>query len=137
MREAQPREKKYRFGSELRESITIAEIGKKVMNMPVSLIFGEILVVSPDLAAHFSEQAPDRPIENTTNTTNTANTANTTNTHCPQRKSTQSSHVPFMPVLLIAQKSFSPRKAFDLEINLMPHRTFEKLNISIDSDVTG
>jgi hypothetical protein len=65
MREAQPKERKYRLGSELREAIPIDDIAEKIMNTSINLSLKEILAASVDLAAHFSEQARKRrrPIE--------------------------------------------------------------------------
>ena len=57
MRDAPTKERRFRLASDLRETITIAEIGEKIMQMPISLTFGEVFVASPDLAAHFADQA--------------------------------------------------------------------------------
>jgi hypothetical protein len=124
--------------SELRESITIAEIGEKVMNMPISLTFGEILAASPDLAAHFSEQARKRrrPIETTSGyTTNTANTIAAAQVNSIIRRPLYA--YPSGRVKVILEDTLKVEALCDdgSEINLMPHRTFEKLNIPIDSDV--
>jgi outer membrane biosynthesis protein TonB len=149
MREAQPREKKYRLGSELRESITIEQIGEKIMNTSISLSFGEILAASPDLAAHFSEQARKRrrPIENTSasppgNTTNTTNTTSTANANSISSTQVNVNSIISKPLYACAsgrakvllEDSLKVDALCDdgSEINLMPRRTFERLNIPID-----
>jgi hypothetical protein len=43
-----PREMRL-IGSELRETISIAEVGEKIMQMPISLNFGRVLTASPGL----------------------------------------------------------------------------------------
>ena len=149
MREAQPREKKYRLGSELREFITIEQIGEKIMDTSISLSFGEILAASPDLAAHFFEQARKRrrPIENTSantsagNTTNTANTANASSI----TPSAQVNSIISKPLYACASGRAKVLLEDTLkvdalcddgsEINLMPRRTFERLNIPIDPEI--
>jgi hypothetical protein len=55
MIDTQPKEKKYRLGSELRETILITEITEKIMNTLINLSLKEVFVASLDLAAHFSD----------------------------------------------------------------------------------
>jgi hypothetical protein len=133
----------------LRESITIEQIGEKIMNTSISLSFGEILTTSPDLAAYFSEQARKRrrPIENTSsntsagNTTNTANTANA-NSITPSAQVNSIISKPLYAyasgrVKVLLEDSLKIDALCDdgSEINLMPRRTFERLNIPIDPEI--
>jgi hypothetical protein len=117
------------------------------MNTSISLSFGEILAASPDLAAHFSEQARKRrrPIENTSgNITNTTNTTNTANTNSIA-SSTQVNSITSKPLYACASGRAKVLLEDCLkvdalcddgsEINLMPKRTFEKLNIPIDPEI--
>jgi hypothetical protein len=139
MRDSHTRERRYRLGSELRESITIAEIGEKVMQMPISLTFGEVLAASPDLAAHFSEQARKRrrPLTNTTNTTEAATTneisANVNSVNGPQAFYA----LPSGRAKTIVEGSLTIDALCDSgsELILMPHRVFERLNLPIDTDI--
>jgi hypothetical protein len=139
MRDSHTRERRYRLGSELRESITIAEIGEKVMQMPISLTFGEVLAASPDLAAHFSEQARKRrrPLTNTTNTTEAAAaneiSANVNSVNGPQAFYA----LPSGRAKTIVEGSLTIDALCDSgsELILMPHRVFERLNLPIDTDI--
>jgi hypothetical protein len=124
----------------LQELITVAEIGE-VMNMPISLTFGEILTASPDLAAHVSEQACKRrhPIENTSaNTVNTAKTAETVSSAQVNSivkrllYTCLSSRVTVILVDTLKVEALCDDRS---EINLICHRNSEKLNIPINSDI--
>lgn len=60
MTDAQPKEEKYRLGSEIRETVPITEIAEKIMNTSINLSLKEVFAASLDLAAHFSDQARKR-----------------------------------------------------------------------------
>ena len=138
IRDAQPREKKYRLGSELRESITIEQIGEKIMNTSISLSFGEFLAASPDLAAQFSEQARKRrrPIENPPgNTANTNSIASSTQVNSITNNPLYACSSGRAKVLLEDTLKVEALCDDGSEINLMPQRIFEKLNIPIDTNI--
>jgi hypothetical protein len=155
MRDDTPRERRYRLDSELRESISIAEIGEKIMQMPISLSFGEILAASPDLAAHFSDQArkrrrPIAPISpDSTGTTSTGEPIPP-----PTRASISTQiNINVGTVNSIIQRPFyacpsGRAKAIvddvvrvstlldnDSEVCLMPQRMADRLDLPIDIDV--
>jgi Aspartyl protease len=119
------------------------------MNTSISLSFGEILTTSPDLIAYFSEQARKRrrPIENISantsagNTINTANTANA-NSITPSAQVNSIISKPLYAcasgrVKVLLEDSLKVDALCDdgSEINLMPRRTFERLNIPIDPEI--
>jgi hypothetical protein len=65
---AAAKERRFRLASELRESISIAEIGEKIMNMPIQLSLKELMATAPDLSNHFHEITRKRriPVPGTT-----------------------------------------------------------------------
>jgi hypothetical protein len=116
------------------------------MNTSISLSFRVILASSPDLAAHFSEQARKsrRPIENTSaNSAGNTNTANTNSIASPTQVNINS--IVSKPLYactsghakVLLEDSLKVDALCDdgSEINLMPRRTFERLNIPIDPEI--
>jgi hypothetical protein len=140
MRDNNPRERRYRLGSELRESITIAEIGEKVMQMPISLTFGEVLAASPDLAAHFSEQARKRrrPLANTPITGTAEITTVDTSASVNLIKGAKAFYaLPSGRAKTLVDDSLAVDALLDhgSELVIMPKRVFERLDLPIDPDV--
>ena len=70
MQDATARERRFQLASELREFISIAEIGEKIMNMPIHLTLKELMATAPNLFNHFHEITRKRriPVPGTTPT---------------------------------------------------------------------
>jgi hypothetical protein len=134
MRDAHTRERRFRLASDLRENITIAEIGEKIMQMPISLTFGEVFAASPDLAAHFADQARKRrrPIEHTSATAE-ATAGTTTVAHVNQTFYA----LPSGRAKTIVDDNLTISALLDhgSELVLMPRRVFERLDLPYDREI--
>jgi hypothetical protein len=134
MRDAHTRERRYRLSSDLRETITISEIGEKIMQMPISLTFGEVFAASPDLAAHFSDQARKRrrPIKRTSGAMEVT-VGSTTVAHVNQTFYA----LPSGRAKTIVDDTLAVDALLDhgSELVLMPRRVFERLDLPYDREV--
>lgn len=149
---------KYRITSEVREEISIPEIGEKIMAMPVSLTLKEVLATSNDISNWTMEaiRKRRRPVQSSDQAPTTAGSQNssaTLTTSAPQLSVPLS---PVSPVVAINSITTKPLYACpsarakvilegDLkvhalldngsEINLMPQRVFKHLDLPIDEDI--
>lgn len=134
MRDAPTKERRFRLASDLRENITIAEIGEKIMQMPISLTFGEVFAASPDLAAHFADQARKRrrPIEHTP-TTAEVTVDSTTVAHVNRTFYA----LPSGRAKTIVDDALTVDALLDhgSELVLMPRRVFERLDLPYDREI--
>jgi hypothetical protein len=145
MTDAQPKEKKYRLGSELRETVPITEIAEKIMNTSINLSLKEVFAASPDLAAHFSDQARKRrrpidpPETNVNNNVNNINNAGTPdiNAHVSSISSKPLYACPSGRAKATLEDTITTHALLDdgSEVNLMPRRVFEQLDIPIDTNI--
>jgi hypothetical protein len=142
MTDAQPKEKKYRLGSELRETVPITEIAEKIMNTSINLSLKEVFAASPDLAAHFSDQARKRrrPIDPPETNINNTGTSNVNAAFTPQVTSISSKPLYACPsgrAKATLEDTITTHALLDdgSEVNLMPRRVFDQLDIPIDTNI--
>jgi hypothetical protein len=135
MQDATARERRFRLASELRESISIAEIGEKIMNMPIHLTLKELMATAPDLSNHFHEITRKRripvpgatPIDPVVISTATASSVTRQPLYaCPSGR-----------VKALVEDSLVLSALLDngSEINLMPRRVWERLDQPIDTTI--
>jgi len=74
-----PEPKKFRLGSELSQTISISQIGEKIMDTPMQLSVREALAASSELSNYLHKQTRKRRVPIETNTTNISNTSITSN----------------------------------------------------------
>jgi hypothetical protein len=135
MQEATARERRFRLASELRESISIAEIGEKIMNMPIHLTLKELMATAPDLSSHFHEITRKRriPVLGMTPTDpviiSSATASSVTRQPlyaCPSGRA---------KALVEDSLTLSALLDNGSEINLMPRRVWERLEQPIDTTI--
>ena len=145
-------EKKYKIASEVSKTVGASQIGEKIMDTPVQLSIREILAVSGDVAGYLHDQTRKRyiPLDNTISTVEAAVT-------CPSSSSSSSSSSSWsIPIVNVA--SSEPKSYYTLpsgkakvtiddrvtvnalldngsEVNMMPRRVFEQLNLPIDTEI--
>ena len=128
----------YRYASELSKKVNISEIGEKIMDTPIQLRLRELFATSPDVATYIHEQTRKRrvPIEIAPETGDTnLIVANVRNSQYEYEKSYYA-----LPSGR-AKVSVDGRLVVDAildpgsELNIIPRRVFERLNIPIDNTI--
>jgi hypothetical protein len=143
---AQTDRPKFRLVSELNQSISSSDVGKKVMDAPIQLSIREILAVSNDVSNYIHDQTRKRrvPLETDSSASVTAVTINGTdgttdvvsaNVHsaittplyaCPSGRT---------KVYLDDEVPVSALLDDGSELNIMSQNTFDQLQHPLDSDI--
>ena len=135
--------KKYRLASGLEETTPISAIGEKLMDTPVSLTLREFLVSSPGIATYMHDQTRKRrvPIDSHLESM-VLSTAPAPSSVPPIVEINNASLVPFyaapsgrVNATLNGQVKVGSLLDDGSEVNIMPRRTFEKLDFPIDTDI--
>jgi hypothetical protein len=133
---------KFRLASELNQNINTSDIGEKIMNTSVQLSVREILAVSSDLSNYLHDQTrkrriPIEPIEPGISTTSASTNqsvisadVNHINTRtfyaCPSGRAKVTFDSQMQVTALLDDGS---------ELNLLPRRIYEQLDLPIDTEI--
>jgi len=141
-----PAPKKFRLASELSETVTVAQVGEQLMDTPVQLSMRQVMAVAPDLAGYMHDQTRKRriPVDATASsalagippdlprllpeTSASINSAQINRTFyaCP------SGHAKATIDQQVKVKALMDNGS---EVNMMPRRVFETLDLPIDTDI--
>ena len=139
-------QKKFRLASELSETVTVAQVGEQLMDTPVQLSMRQVMAVAPDLAGYMHDQTRKRriPVDATASsalagippdlprllpeTAASINSAQINRTFyaCP------SGHAKATIDQQVKVKALMDNGS---EVNMMPQRVFETLDLPIDTDI--
>ena len=126
--------KKYRLASELSQTVSATQIGEKIMDTPVQLSFREILAVSGDIAGYLHEQTRKRRIP-VTDATAAAAASSSVDVNSIGAKSYYALPSGRARVTLDGQFQVDATLDNGSEVNIMPKRIFERLNLPIDTEI--
>jgi hypothetical protein len=140
---AQTDRPKFRLVSELNQSISSSDVGKKVMDAPIQLSIREILAVSNDVSNYIHDQTRKRrvPLETDSSATVTAVTTNGTtdvvsaNVHSAITKPLYACPSGRTKVYLDEEVPVSALLDDGSELNIMSQTTFDQLQHPLDSDI--
>jgi hypothetical protein len=128
------KKKKYRLASKINETVTIADVRKKIMDTAIHLNFRELCAVSPEISGYIHNQTRKHcmPIEPTPVTATTTVKVNSTNVikplyACPSARA---------KVVLNGEIKVNALLDNGSEVNVMSGRLFRQLdNPPIDTDI--
>ena len=137
---------KFRLASKLSESVSVSDVGEKIMDSPITLNMRELFAVSTDISNYVAQQTRKHrlPVNSTTAATTddseTPVTGSATAGTVPERSSVNQVSLyacPSSRVKVTLNASHSCWSLLDdgSEINIMPWRTWERLNYPIDTDI--
>ena len=138
--------KKYKLASEVSQIVGTSQIGEKIMDTPVQLSIREILAVSGDVAGYLHDQTRKRrvPLDNSTAATEITTTDSTTSpSPSVSTASVNSSELKSYYALPSGRAKVTIDDRFTVnalldngsEVNMMPRRVFEQLNLPIDTEI--
>ena len=142
-----PSAPKFRLSSELSKTIGAADIAEKIMDTNVQLSVREVLAVSKDVAGYLHERTKLRrtPVDVSASSSSIdydIPTLYDTKDSVVASVNLTSTHKPFYALpsgraRVRLNEDYDVNATFDSgsEVNLMPRRIFEKMNIPIDSDI--
>jgi len=146
-------QKKYRLASDLSQTVSVAQIGEKIMDTPVQLSVRDVLAVSSEVSGYLHEQTRKRrvPIDAPTPATPiaaaptsaspmSATPATITEVHV---NSTTAGHLkrlyacpsPQAKVTLDRDVKVTSLLDGGSEVNIMPRRVFERSDLAMDPDI--
>ena len=130
-------EPKFHLGSELSQSISAAQIAKKILGTTVELSVEEVLAVSSDVSGCIYDQArkrriPNEPIIDVNPSKNTTVNSNANVNSVRTFYACPSGHA---KVSLNREINVDALLDDGSELNLMPRHTFERTNLPIDPDI--
>ncbi|HEU4342387.1 MAG TPA: retropepsin-like aspartic protease [Candidatus Binatia bacterium] len=131
--------KKFKLASDLSQTVSTSQIGEKIMDTPVQLSIREILAVSGDVTGYLHDQTRKRriPIEPVAASTpvvagTSATSADVNSTALKSYYALPSGHA---KVILDDRVAINATLDNGSEVNLMPKRTFDQLELPIDTDI--
>ena len=141
LNQAQSEHKKFRLASGMSEMVGITQSGEQIMDTPVQLSMRQVLAASSELSGYLHEQTRKRrvPIETTTTNTNILNsnepTTLTTTSDVNSIRTLYACPSGYAKVNLNRTTTVDALLDDGSELNLMPRRTFESADLSIDTDI--
>lgn len=144
--------KKFRLASELNQTVSTSQIGEKIMDTPVQLSMREILAVSTEVSSYLHDQTRKRriPVDSTP--------ASVPTTTPPTSRPNPKAAAAPIPTAIISSTSMDMKTFYACpsgrakvniddqlnvsallddgsEVNMMPRRVFEKINLPIDTEI--
>jgi hypothetical protein len=136
---ARAKKRKYRLASKINETVTIADVGEKIMDTPIQLNLRELCAVSPEISGYMHDQTRKHrmPIEATATATSTSSETvavdvSSTNPDRPLYACASAR----AKVVLNGEIKVTALLDNGSEVNIMSGRLFRQLeNPPIDTDV--
>jgi len=129
---------KFRLASELNQTITAEDVGRKIMEAPVQLRMCELLAVSPGVVTYLHDQTRKRrvPLGAVSSASAEDNVISADSNLAQVDKSLYAVPSPRAKVVLDEELQVEALLDDGSELNLMGQGTFEKLGHPLDSDIT-
>jgi len=138
---------KYRLQSELGKSISVAEVGEKIMNAPIMLSIKEFLAVSPEMSGYIHEQTRRKriPVEDSSATAAAMASAATSATESEANTETATVAnvckpyyaIPSGRAVVVLNDKVRAESLLDdgSELNLMAEEVYKELGHPIDGNI--
>jgi hypothetical protein len=128
---------KFRLASELNQSISTSDIGEKIMNTSVQLSIREILAVSGDVSNYLHDQTRKRrvPIESAASTTSAKQSGISADVNHIDTRTFYACPSGRAKVNLDNQLQVTALLDDGSELNILPRRIYERLDLPIDTEI--
>jgi hypothetical protein len=135
--------KKFRLASELNQTVSTSQIGEKIMDTPVQLSMREILAVSSEVAGYLHDQTRkrrvpiDSPVSAATSAAVVSSSVLDANVNVNSGHLKQLYACPSGRAKVTLDRELSVYSLLDngSEVNMMPRRVFEQMDLPIDTEI--
>jgi hypothetical protein len=136
--------KKFRLVSDLSQTVSTSQIGEKIMDTPVQLSMREVLAVSSEVSSYLHDQTRKRrvpidplpvPVPAAANTANMSSSVLASSVNSGYLKKFYACPSGRAKVTLDHELNVNSLMDNGSELNMMPRRIFERLDLPIDTDI--